>query len=341
MATATLFLSSGLKIRGIKLVRSESNPDEVIVYNPSIQGRDLKKYSDSAELPEGYKKTILEKYRGVTSEKNKTGTDGVVIVPIRQKILFHFYHRHKESMTQLRIWFLARLLDSAAGSGRVTIDELSRAIGIGTEYIRRKCAGSEFFRHIGDFVYYSSPKKIIKSHKLPVKIPTGKEKRGKKLFVWNKIRGEKVTRAFFRQIKSKKGFEAYITKCYMERDLSKRLRKYTYGRISNEGTAARFGISRRTVITNIKRSKAKIFKNEKSYFNKVFKDKQEYGNWLRENMDSYLDKQRIVDCGGSIALKKVEGGFMLVRRLPNIFKFTGVYLVGERSYRRGKSRRKS
>lgn len=146
-----------------------------------------------------------------------------------------------------------------------------------------------------------------------------------------KIRGEKITRKLINQLKTKKGFQAFITKCYAECDIDKKYKiKITKGRISYQNIADYFNVSRVTTINNIKQSGAKLYKNIRMYPNIKFKTKSEFYYWLTQNLSNKIGDYVMENNPNSYRLKFINGYYILTQEMPNIYKFTGVYLVNER-----------
>ena len=239
------------------------------------------------------------------------------IIKIHLPILFHFYREHKECITELRIWLIARYILDTNGSGKASFDELKKISNLSSDYLLRICKKTGFFWGIKkEIVYYKSANRIAKKHRINIK---------------RKIRGDKFTKKFIKQFISKKKFLGFITKAYFEIDLDKKFKnKITKGRIGYQNTANHFNISKLTAITNIKNSNAKVFKNIKEFKNIRFKTKNEFGNWLLNNMESEINGYIISKNPNSYRIKFDPKGYYLTQQLPNIYKFTGVFLVNTR-----------
>lgn len=234
----------------------------------------------------------------------------VYVASVNLSILFHFYKHHKDQLTLLRCWMIADCLDINA-KGWVDIQTLITYARVSKKYIRKISKHNDsLFRSItADRAYLKSHRKILRNHKL---------------YKYIKIRNEKINKKFFEQLKTKKRFEGYICKCYMERDLRKtKPKNYTQGRISYEMLAKEFNISRRTAISNLKKSTAKHYPNIRLFKNIRFKNKNEFGSWLINNIDNKINDHRIKENLFAYRMALDEKGYYLTRVLPNIYKFTG------------------
>jgi len=232
-------------------------------------------------------------------------------------IIFHIYRNHKQELTSFRAWFVARYIIDISGTGYAVTEDVCRAVNMKSEHLLRKCKKSCLFSGgTSDRLYYKSLIKLLREHKLPHKLC---------------IRGEKLTKVFMKQFREKKTFISYITKCYVERDLDPRWKKrITRGRISYQAVADYFKISRKTAITNIKRSIPKRYKNRRRYYHIKFNYKKQLGNWILNNMKTIIDGRRVEDNPNSYQVEWKNGSYILVQDLPNIYKFTGVFLESRR-----------
>ncbi len=320
----------GVKIPDFKIVESKYD-NGVIVYLPSKKtGRN--KYTETVKLSNQDKNLVTEEIRKEYEEfKLGKKTDKVkrevkkktfFITSIRLNLLFHFYRFHKEEITDVRLWFISRNILDTKGGGYVDIKELSKLADIEIAYLRKICRRSNLFGGMDKYrVYYRSQNKLMRMHKLYISK--------------GKIRQEKITKKISRMFKSKKVFEGYISKCYMENDLNKKYGyKITAGRISYQIMADYFGISRRTSISNIKMSNAKYSTNIVSYPNYRFKSKKEFFNWLLHNMDRIINGHRVGNNLNSYYVRKNgKNNYYLIQTLPNIYKFTGFLLVNAMTYK--------
>jgi len=326
-AFATITLR-GVKIPDFKIVESKYD-NGIIIYPPSKKiGKNkyigtIKLLSEdkilvTKEIKREYEKFKLEKKTDRAKKEIKKKL--FFISSIRLNLLFHFYRHHKKEITATRLWFIARNILDIKGGGYVDIKELSKLANIEVVYLKKICRGSNLFGGMDKYrVYYRSQNKLMKLHRLYISK--------------GKIRKEKITKKFSRMFKSKKAFESYISKCYMENDLNKKYKfKVTAGKISYQIMADHFGISRRTAISNIKTSNAKYSINIVSYPNYRFKSKKEFSNWLLRNMDKVISVHRISENPHSYYIKKVNNNdYCLIQNLPNIFKFTGFLLVNAKT----------
>jgi len=280
-ATVTL---RGVKIPDFKIVESKYD-NGMIIYPPSKKtGKN--KYIETIKLLSEDKrlvtKEIKRKYEKFKIEKKTDKTKQGIkkkiffISSIRLNLLFHFYRHHKKEVTATRLWFIARNILDIKGGGYVDIKELSKLADIEIVYLRKICRRSNLFGGMDKYrVYYRSQNKLMRLHKLYISK--------------GKIRQEKITKKFSRMFRSKKVFESYISKCYMENDLNKKYKhKITKGRISYQIMADYFGISRGTAISNIKMSDAKYSTNIVSHPTYKFKSKNEFSNWLLNNVDKII-----------------------------------------------------
>jgi hypothetical protein len=235
------------------------------------------------------------------------------IINTRLNILFHHYRFHKESLTALRIWLAGKLL-SPKQSGAIDLNELLKTGGVAKRYfIESIYPNTNFFSgYDGKNIYLTSYSKIKKIHHLY---------RGL-------IRKEIMSKRFILQFRSKAKFEGYILKCYLEKDLRRKLKRLTWGRISYGMVAEYFKISRRTVISLLKNSTARPLKNIRYFPQTRFKTKKEFRNWLLKNMNKRIDGYLVGDNPNSYGLYKTANDYYLIQRLPNMYRFTGVCLVG-------------
>lgn len=120
------------------------------------------------------------------------------VVAIYLSILFHFYRNHKDQITDLRLWFIARHILDETGKGWVSYAELSKTSKLTENYLVRICRKSKFFRQVSRLkIHYLSAYKIAKKHKVSI---------------FKKIRYEKLTKVFRNQFLTKKKFLGFITK---------------------------------------------------------------------------------------------------------------------------------
>ncbi len=238
-----------------------------------------------------------------------------LVVSTHLNILFHHYRQHKDSLTALRIWSIAKLI-SPKYCGKVNLHEILNIVKISEYYFLKKILPqSEFFRALaGQTLYLNSYKKINKKHRL-----------GKGV-----TRKEKMTKKFIGQFASKAKFKGYILKSYVEIDLQRKYKNITKGRISYAMVAKEFKISRRTAINILNNSTAKPLQNIKHFPQIRFKTRKEFGNWLLNNMDKYIDGYRVSDNSYSYRLFDSKNDYYLIQFLPNIYRFTGVCLVGRK-----------
>lgn len=248
-----------------------------------------------------------------------------VLIKINLKILFHYYKHHPEMLPDLQVWLMCRALD-VSNAGVVDLGLVLRRLRTTRAYFRRRFGRSEFIRKLTkDKVYIKSRKKIIDRHKL---------------FHHNgwlrvEINNDKF-KSNFRTLKRLKG---YIAKCFMEQDLRKARgqRMITNGQIGHRQAAEYFGVTERTIYSNLKIAQVKTFKNLYLFPMIKFKKEKDLGPWLLHNMDRMLGGVTVESSPRSIFLVKRKGDkhFILARKFPNIYKFTGVSLVRESS-KRGK-----
>jgi hypothetical protein len=245
------------------------------------------------------------------------------IILVCQNILFHYYRKHKNELTAFRLWFISRFIIDCDGSGSISIEQLANVSKLSLDYVRRYCKNSDMFRGTdSNKIYYCSLDSLLKKHHLTRRL---------------QIRGERNNKPFVRQFQSKKMFIGYIIKCYVERDLSrKKPRNFTCGRISYQNIADYFNISRMTAITNLKIVKVKKFKNIRTFYDITFDNKKEYGYWLLINLGNKIGDYIVENNISSYQLRYINGKFVLVQHLPNIFKFTGTFL---KNRSRGNSKR--
>jgi len=320
----------GIKIPGFKIVESKYS-DELIIYLPSKKAG-KNKYIETVklsnedrnfvteEIKEEYEKFKLDKKTDKVKREVKKKI--FFVTSIRLNLLFHFYRHHKKEITEVRLWFIARNILDVKRGGYVNIKELSKSANIKTAYLKKICRRSNLFGGMDKCrVYYKSQNKLMRMHKLYISK--------------GKIRQEKITKKFSRMFKSKKAFESYISKCYMENDLNKKYKyKITKGRISYQIMADYFGISRGTAISNIGISDAKYSPNIVSYPTYRFKSKKEFSNWLLRNIDRIIDNHRVGDNLNSYYLRKIDrNNYCLTQTLPNIHKFTGFLLVNAMTHK--------
>lgn len=227
---------------------------------------------------------------------------------INLNLFFHFYKHHKDELTSLRLWCIARYILDKNGRGCVNLDPLCDLSGVNKQYFSKKCLNSKLFKLAGVYVYYLSSRKIITKHRLHC----------------FKIRTEKMTQSFIKQFKDKKHFIGYITKCYFETDIRKKYKKLTVGRISIRQAAKYFEVSENTIRTNLKKSNAKKFDNILHFPNIRFKGKKHFSNWLLKNMDKSIQGHKISKNPKSFFIKRSDSDYYLCKRCPFIFKFTGV-----------------
>jgi hypothetical protein len=232
------------------------------------------------------------------------------VVKINFAIPFYFYKNGKDLITLLRCWLIAFCLDYNA-KGYVDTQSLVKHARISKKYLKSMLSRkNEFFRSVtNDRVYLKSLYIISKNNKIG----------------WIRRNREEITnKKFFEQLQSKKAFEGYLCKCYMEMDLRERKPKnLTRGRISYEMLAKEFKISRRTAISNIKISTAKIFPNILHFKNTRFRNKKEFSNWLLNNIGRKLQGYVVKGDLSGYRLTRDETGYYLTRVLPNIYKYTG------------------
>ena len=211
------------------------------------------------------------------------------------------------------------------GLGSADIPDVCRISGIKKENVVKLCRKSDLFVFFNkEKIYYQSQKKLFIKHKL---------------FLLKQFRVEKLTKVFIKQLGSKKTFEGYICKCYMERDLNldRKIRgRASKGRISYQRMADYFNISRKTAITNIKRSTAKKFRRRRCYNQVKLKRKEDLGNYLLNNMDKTIDGRKIEDNPKSYCVEERDGRFFLAQDLPNYYKFTALFQIYNRKKKRGK-----
>lgn len=221
-------------------------------------------------------------------------------------LLFHFYKNHKNLMTDLRIWIISRNI-ADNGSGKVLIADVAKIAKIKAEYLKAISKNSPLFHGywLGN-LYYVSAHKICKNHSIT-----------------KKIRRELLNASFINQFKSKKMFEGFITKCYVEQDIDKKNKGLTKGKISYQMAADGLGISRLTAITNLKKSTAKKIPNTIEYPNITFANKKEFGNWLLKNMSTKIGQYIISKNPKSYKIKFNGSNYHLVQELPNRYRLTG------------------
>ncbi|MDP2736492.1 MAG: hypothetical protein Q8O59_01760 [bacterium] len=237
------------------------------------------------------------------------------IINTHLNILFHHYRHHKESLTALRVWSVGKLL-SPKQSGWVNLNELLKTTNIAKRYfIESIYPNTNFFRgYNGKNIYLTSYSKVKEIHHLKDGL----------------IRKEKMSKRFIWQFRSKAKFEGYILKCYVEKDLRRKLKRITWGRISYEMVANNFKITRRTAISLLKNSTARPLKNIRNFPNIRFKKKKELRNWLLKNMDKRIDGYLVGDNPNSYRLHETTKDYYLTQRLPNMYRFTGVCLTGRK-----------
>ena len=250
---------------------------------------------------------------------------------INLKVLFHFYKHHKKEMIAFRIWFISRHILDNNGVGWVELDKLSKITRLKPYYIKRVCKNSILARNINkNRLYYSSLKTIYRKHRLKA--------------VDSYLRGEKITKKFIKITGNNNSFKGYICKCYAEMDIDRRHRgKITKGRIGHGRIAEFFGVTRKTVITNLILAKAKFYRNEHHYKHIKLDIADRYGNWLLNNMEKRIRSHYINSDSRGYKISKnpfsyfirrdARGGYYLTQVMPNIYKFTGVYLTRVRSQR--------
>lgn len=234
-----------------------------------------------------------------------------------QNVLFHFYRHRKSKITELRLWFIAKYVIDHEGKGSVAIKQLAKISKLKTEYVRRLCRGSTILFNgcSPNRAYYRSLRKVLKDCRLTRPL---------------QIRGERLNQTFVKQLQNKKSFVGMISKFYVERDRNKKHRKITNGRISYWNLAKYFGISRRTAIYNIKKSTAKGLKNRYHYPNITFQTKKDFEKWLLPNMGTKIGRYIVGENPNSYHPRWFQGKWVLAQDLPNIYQFTGVYLVSRR-----------
>ena len=242
-------------------------------------------------------------------------------IKIRQNLLFHYLKYHKGEINELRIWYMARLLD-LNGTGWVEFGKTSKALGLTKKYCYRVCQHSKLFRKINNNkLYCVSLSNILRQHRLSLY-------RGK-------YRLENNNALFKKNFKSNRRLRAYIAKCFMENDLDKKLNyKMTKGMIGYNTISRKFGITRDTAIRYIKLSGAKWENNEITYPKYIFSGMKEFGVWQTQNMENKFAGIKMSNQSRSFFLHKVDYElFILKQVLPNRYYFTGVCLLGVRSYR--------
>lgn len=258
--------------------------------------------------------------------QRKTQYFAPLIIHTHLNIFFHHYRYHKESLTALRAWLAGKLL-SPKQSGAVSLDELLKMTDISKYYFLKSVYPKfDFFRgYDGKNVYLTSYSKIKKIHRLK----------------YGLIRKEKMSKRFIGQFISKAKFGGYILKCYVEKDLRRKLKRLTWGRISYEMVAEYFKITRRTAISLLKKSTARPLKNIRHLQQTRFKTKKEFSNWLLNNMDKIINGYRVGDYLKSFGLIETADDYYLIQRLPNIYRFTGVCLTGKKMSGRKKGQLKN
>lgn len=210
-------------------------------------------------------------------------------------------------MPDLRVWTIARCIVDK-NNGRAKIAEVAKIARLKESYTIRLCKKSPLFQGVGkNYLYYISADKLCKRHGIR-----------------KKTRNDLMTEKFIGQFKSKQLFNAYIAKCYVERDTHKKLKKITKGQISYQMLADGLGVSRTTAITLIKNSTAKVIKNTLEYRHITFKTRGEFSNWLLNNMGTKVGNYRVEGNPRSYRLKFNGTNYHLIQELPNIYKFTGL-----------------
>ncbi len=319
----------GMKIPGFKIAKSKFN-NELVAYPPSKK-IGYNKYQETVGLlPEDKKyitEEIIKEYK-IFKLEGKVKVDKMVkkreyfISSIHLNLLFHFYRFHKNEITEIRLWFIARNILDVKGIGFVDIKELAKLADVKIPYLKMICRKSIQFNGLyKNRLYYKSQNKLMRLHKLYISK--------------GKIRQEKITKKFSKLFTSKKTFEGYVCKCYMENDLDKRFNnKITKGRICYQTMADYFNITRRTAISNIMASDSKKSKNIISYPYYRFKNKGEFTNWMIHNMETVINGHRVEDNPFSYYIGRIDkNNYCLIQHLPNIYKFTGFLLVDARTYK--------
>jgi hypothetical protein len=226
-------------------------------------------------------------------------------------------------MTAFRLWFVLRHAVDTDGAGWGDINKLEKLTKLNKSYIRQICNNSWLIKGVHkNRIYYNSLKNIYRHLKLKA---TG-----------SVLRGERITIRFKKIISDARGFKGYICKCYAEMDLDAKYKKrITKGRIGRQAIADYFGISRQTVIVNMALAGTKSYKNILHFKDIRFKNYEDYGVWLNRNMEKKI-RSNYKNYGDYVISKNPKsyyirrdsrGGYYLIQKMPNIYKFTGVYLT--------------
>ncbi len=139
-----------------------------------------------------------------------------------------------------------------------------------------------------------------------------------------------------RNFSSNKNFTSYIVKCFAEsyvrkEKISKRKYRHIRGCVSLDEIASHFQICVNTVISSLKRSKARKRENIREYRQYQFKSKREYANWLLNNMNLEIGFKKISDNPRAFYPRRINNSnkYCLAETLPNVYLSTSARLSGQ------------